>query len=203
MGFARELRRLRDEQVPLGRRYIALLALIERYAFLAQVTFESVLARLRRHGFSHGVPHAATVLLRAGEDVAELRRAFLVRLCTFESERTRRKREGRRAPRPAETRALYDGASLELVPARRPPPEPVFVAPDHLPQPAFAIGSSVSVVVSARNHTARRGTVVRCAWHGKLGQWMFFLEVAGRRVSKRYLADDLRADDDADRPVSA
>lgn len=196
MGFARELRRLRDDRVPLGRRYLALLALVERYAFLAQVTFDSVLARLRRHGFSPGVPHAAAVLLRAGEEIAGARASFLVRLRAFESQRRRLKREGRRAPRPAETHALWDGAFGDLLPRRRPPPAPVLVVPDHLPPPAFAIGSRVSVVLSARNHTPRRGVVVRCVWHGKLDQWTFFLAVADRRVSKRYLAEDLRADDD-------
>lgn len=196
MSFACELRRLRDEQVPLGRRYLALLAMVEGYAFLAQVTFESVLARLRRHGFSPGVPHAATVLLRAGEELAGERETFLVRLRAFESQRRRLKREGRRTPRPAETHALWDGAFGELLPHRRPAPERTFVVPAHLPAPAFGIGLPVSVVLSARNHTARRGVVVHCVWHGKLNQWMFFLVVAGRRVSKRYFAEDLRADDD-------
>ncbi len=196
MSFARELRRLHDERVPLGRRYLALLAMVEGYAFLAQVTFDSVLARLRRQGFSPGVPNAATVLLRAGQDVADARGAFLVRLHAFESQRRRLKREGRRGPRPAETHALWDGAFGELLPRRRPPTEPTFVVPAPLPAPAFGIGSRVSVVLSARNHTARRGLVVRCQWHGKLDQWMFFLAVAGRRVSKRYFAEDLRADDD-------
>lgn len=196
MGFARELRRLRDDRVPLGRRCLALLAMVESYADLAQVTFESVLARLRRHGFSPGVPHAATVLLRAGEELAGARETFLVRLRAFDSHRRLLKREGHRTPRPAETHALWDGAFGELIPRRRPPPAPVFVVPDHLPKPPFAIGSRVSVVLSARNHTARRGEVVRCLWHGKLDQWMFFLAVANRRVSKRYFAEDLRADDD-------
>lgn len=196
MSFARELRRVRDEHEPHGRRYLALLALVESYAYLAQVTFDSVLSRLRRHGFSPGIPNAPTVLLRAAEELAFERASFVTRLRAFDALRRRQKRDGRRTPRPVDVHALREVAFGEVVPWRRPPSESALVVPPHLRAPTFPPGSRVRVLLSARNRTARHGVVVRCLWHGKIGGWMFFLEVAGRRVSKRYFAEDLRVDDD-------
>lgn len=57
--------------------------------------------------------------------------------------------------------------------------------------PEFAVGQPVPVLVNARNRTPRVGWVRRVVWHFKLACWMFYLEAGGRRVSKRYFADDL------------
>jgi hypothetical protein len=56
----------------------------------------------------------------------------------------------------------------------------------------FVVGQEVEVIVNARNLTYHRGTVRSVTWHFNEQKWMYLLEEAGRRVSKRYDARDLR-----------
>ena len=62
-------------------------------------------------------------------------------------------------------------------------------------KPEFELGQRVKVVVGERNRTARAGTVHDVIWHHKDACYNYYLEVEGRKVSKRYLAVDLLADD--------
>lgn len=61
------------------------------------------------------------------------------------------------------------------------------------PPMEFMQGQEVEVIVNARNLTYHRGTVRSATWHFNEQKWMYLLEEAGRRVSKRYEARDLRA----------
>ena len=58
-------------------------------------------------------------------------------------------------------------------------------------------------VPGVRGHTARRGTVRQVIWHHKDGCFHYYIEEAGKRVSKRYRAEDLEADGPQDRDTSA
>lgn len=60
------------------------------------------------------------------------------------------------------------------------------------PEPVLPIGQRVRVVLSERNRTAHRGTVRDRIWHDKDGCWYFYLQSdSGRKISKRYPAEDL------------
>lgn len=59
------------------------------------------------------------------------------------------------------------------------------------PQPEFLIGQSVSVAINERNHTDRVGKIARVVWHHKDACYNYYLEVDGKKISKRYLACDL------------
>ena len=63
---------------------------------------------------------------------------------------------------------------------------------DGKPPPDFSRGQHVEVVVGARNTTYHCGTVEEMSWHHKDGVWHYRIVEAGRRVSKRYEARDLR-----------
>jgi hypothetical protein len=69
-------------------------------------------------------------------------------------------------------------------------------------EPAYPIGQRVRVVPGVQNHTARRGTIRQIIWHHKDGCFHYYIEEAGKRVSKRYRAEDLEADDTQDRNTS-
>lgn len=58
----------------------------------------------------------------------------------------------------------------------------------------FRLGQRVCVVVNERNRTARVGVIANVVWHGKDGCYNYYLEVDGKKVSKRYLARDLIAE---------
>jgi hypothetical protein len=60
------------------------------------------------------------------------------------------------------------------------------------PEPEFAIGQRVRVVVNDRNHTPHEGTIRAAVWHYKQGRFHYYIQEGGRKVSKRYAADDLR-----------
>ncbi|WP_282296056.1 hypothetical protein [Stenotrophomonas sp. PS02289] len=62
-------------------------------------------------------------------------------------------------------------------------------------KPEFEIGQRVKVVVGEGNRTPRVGTVHGVIWHHKDARYNYYLEVRGRKVSKRYLAADLLADE--------
>ena len=59
--------------------------------------------------------------------------------------------------------------------------------------PLFAIGARVRVLAREGSNTPRTGTIVDAIWHHKLGRWHYWIESEGKRVSKRYAAEDLAA----------
>jgi len=63
---------------------------------------------------------------------------------------------------------------------------------DPRPSPAYAVGDVVEVVPSARHQTLRRGQIRAVVWHVKDQRWNYYLVSDGRKVSTRYLAEDLR-----------
>ena len=63
------------------------------------------------------------------------------------------------------------------------------------PEPEFRVGQSVRVQLNERNRTPHAGTVRQVIWHHKDARYHYYLEEGGRRVSKRYLAEDLETAD--------
>jgi hypothetical protein len=61
------------------------------------------------------------------------------------------------------------------------------------PEPAFQIGQRVRVILNERNRTPHEGTVRRVIWHHRDGRYNYYLEEAGKKVSKRYFEEDLEA----------
>lgn len=61
------------------------------------------------------------------------------------------------------------------------------------PPPSFVEGQLVEVVLNARNTTYHKGIVQEIGWHHEEAKWLFRLSENGKRVSKRYEAEDLRA----------
>lgn len=58
--------------------------------------------------------------------------------------------------------------------------------------PEFPVGTPVRVVPNeGRNTTLHAGTVREAIWHSKEECWNYYLNVGGKKVSKRYLASDL------------
>jgi hypothetical protein len=64
---------------------------------------------------------------------------------------------------------------------------------DEKPEPEFAIGQRVRVVLNERNTTPHIGTVQRIIWHFKDQRYNYYLEVDGKKISKRYFCVDLEA----------
>lgn len=60
------------------------------------------------------------------------------------------------------------------------------------PTPRYRLGDRVSVVLNDRNKTPHEGVIRKIVWHFKAETYHYWLEEAGRDVSKRYLAEDLR-----------
>ena len=60
-------------------------------------------------------------------------------------------------------------------------------------EPAFAIGQRVRVVLNDRNHTLHDGTIRAAIWHHKEQRYHYYLDEQGRKVSKRYAAEDLQS----------
>ena len=60
------------------------------------------------------------------------------------------------------------------------------------PEPEFAVGQRVRVVLNDRNRTPHEGTIRAAVWHHKQGRFHYFLQEGGRKVSKRYAAEDLQ-----------
>lgn len=73
------------------------------------------------------------------------------------------------------------------------PPQAAHLVPERppIPPPELAIGHTVRVVLNERNHTPRVGTIYHIEWHFKNGCYDYYLEVNGKRISKRYLREDL------------
>lgn len=63
------------------------------------------------------------------------------------------------------------------------------------PPQEFDVGQRVSVRVNDRNRTARTGEVREVMWHSKDVCYNYYLLVDGKKVSKRYHAIDLIAED--------
>lgn len=61
------------------------------------------------------------------------------------------------------------------------------------PEPEFTIGQRVRVVLNERNRTPHEGAIRAAVWHHKQGRFHYYLQEGGRKVSKRYAAEDLRA----------
>lgn len=66
------------------------------------------------------------------------------------------------------------------------------------PPPRYPIGSLVRVILNDRNKTARHGRVRQVIWHFKDERYNYYIESDGKKVSKRYLADDLQPVNTAD-----
>jgi hypothetical protein len=101
-------------------------------------------------------------------------------------------------------RVVDRGASLDLVTPAIEVKENVKLAEPRRPpgpgapatEPAFSPGQRVHVIVGERNRTPRSGTVEDRSWHHKHGCWYFHIrDDRGRKVSKRYAAEDLRLDE--------
>ncbi len=60
------------------------------------------------------------------------------------------------------------------------------------PEPEFALGQQVRVVLNDRNRTPHEGMIRAVGWHHKQGQFHYYLQEGGRKVSKRYAAEDLQ-----------
>jgi hypothetical protein len=58
------------------------------------------------------------------------------------------------------------------------------------PPPAFSVGQRVRVIISDRNQTARTGTIRQVIWHFKDRRYNYYLDVSGKRISKRYDEED-------------
>jgi len=62
-----------------------------------------------------------------------------------------------------------------------------------LPMPEFNLGQSVSVILNEQNHTAYVGTITQVIWHHKDCCYNYYIEASGKKISKRYPAQDLRS----------
>lgn len=62
-----------------------------------------------------------------------------------------------------------------------------------LPEPEFRVGDLVRVIVNEQNRTSRTGAVREVIWHHKHERYNYYLEEHGKKVSKRYYADDLKS----------
>ena len=69
------------------------------------------------------------------------------------------------------------------------------------PEPEFAIGQRVRVVLNDRNRTPHDGTIRAAVWHHKQGRFHYYLQEGGRKVSKRYAAEDLQPRASLAKPV--
>jgi hypothetical protein len=61
------------------------------------------------------------------------------------------------------------------------------------PEPRFRVGQPVRVILNERNRTPHVGAIREVVWHFKDGRYNYYLEESGRRVSKRYLDEDLES----------
>jgi hypothetical protein len=60
-------------------------------------------------------------------------------------------------------------------------------------EPMFHIGQRVRVILNDRNRTPHEGTVREIVWHHKDRRYNYYLEEAGKKVSKRYFEEELEA----------
>jgi hypothetical protein len=200
-NFCNQTRSARDDAAPLGKRYMAVRRAAERYGWLSGASFQSVFRDLREQaGFHASQPNTPAIIHAAADLLDEARSGFLRSLRAFDRMRTSQKRAGRRTPARPELLALSRAVHLGS-PSRRFPPVPGTTIPTPIPTPGaaprhhsppeFEAGTAVVVQLNARNRTARTGSVRAAMWHNKLARWTYYLDANGRRLSKRYFAEDL------------
>ncbi len=56
----------------------------------------------------------------------------------------------------------------------------------------YQVGDCVEVILNTQNKTPHIGIIRDIIWHHKYEEWNYFIEVNGKKVSKRYLESDLR-----------
>jgi hypothetical protein len=61
------------------------------------------------------------------------------------------------------------------------------------PSPIFPVGQAVRVILNDRNKTPYSGKIRAAFWHHKDQRFNYYLEEDSKKVSKRYLAEDLEA----------
>jgi hypothetical protein len=59
------------------------------------------------------------------------------------------------------------------------------------PPVEFKVGDRVRVAPSDRHQTPRTGTIRQVIWHSRDARYNYYIEENGKKVSTRYLADDL------------
>ena len=59
------------------------------------------------------------------------------------------------------------------------------------PPPALSLDQRVRVILNESNRTSRTGTIRQIIWHFKDQRYMYFLEVNGKKIAKRYYEEDL------------
>jgi hypothetical protein len=59
------------------------------------------------------------------------------------------------------------------------------------PEPEFALSQRVRVVPNGRNRTPYEGAIRAVVWRHKQERFHYYLLEGGRKVSKRYAAEDL------------
>jgi hypothetical protein len=67
-----------------------------------------------------------------------------------------------------------------------------------IPEPAFRLGQSVRVLLNDRNRTPHMGTICAVTWHHKDQRYNYYLTENGKKVAKRYFAEDLQAVDNSE-----
>ena len=58
--------------------------------------------------------------------------------------------------------------------------------------PLFPVGTKVRVLPKSGRNTPREGEVERAIYHHKDRRWNYYLRCGGKKVSKRYVALDLK-----------
>ncbi len=56
---------------------------------------------------------------------------------------------------------------------------------------SFKVGQRVRVILNERNRTARTGTIRQIIWHYKDQSYNYYLDVNGKKISKRYYEEDI------------
>jgi hypothetical protein len=59
------------------------------------------------------------------------------------------------------------------------------------PAPTFSVGQRVRVRLNDRNRTPHEGLVREIIWHHMDARYNYYLQDGGKKVSKRYLEEDL------------
>jgi hypothetical protein len=66
--------------------------------------------------------------------------------------------------------------------------------PLDIPEPIYQVGQPVRVILGERNRTPHSGTVREIVWHSKdQCHHYYIIKESGKKVSKRYTAEDLES----------
>jgi hypothetical protein len=166
------------------------------YAWLSSTRFESIFGDLKsRHGFSVGGFNSAEIILQAALSLEQARDSFLKRIHVFEAERKQEKLT-RRVPTRKQWIQLWSelelGESIYLADLQAQLlRESLPIIPDGVPLPQLSLGQPVQVCLNAYHQTPHLGTIRFYFWHWKDQTWYYLLEKKGRKISKRYRAEDL------------